>query len=442
MKPDQVFSFSSKIYSAGIILATPLLRFHLWRRVRHGKEDPSRVREREGISSFTRPKGELIWFHCASVGESMAILPVAQKMLEVSSDASVLVTTGTTSSARLMADRLPTRAHHQYAPLDHPQWIRRFLDHWKPDVAIWVESEFWPNTLQALKQRSVPLMLVNGRVSGESYNRWKKVPGIIGGILGCFDICLAQTDMDARHLSDLGARKVVIHGNLKLAAPPLPVEEEALKTLDDSLTDRPRWLVSSSHDGEELIAAEIHDHLTSQFPNLVTIIVPRHPSRGAAIYDLLRENGLQVAMRSRGDDLTNDTAIYIADTMGELGLFYRACDIVFMGKSLVQPGGGQNPFEPAKLGCAVLYGPNMGNFVELADAMQTAGAAAMVAGAEMLCQEVSCLLGDANERANRSRMAVTFCSSAENIIDDTVSRINDLKNTHNQSVVKNSQPSE
>ncbi len=358
----------------------------------------------------------------------MAALPVVEKLLAAAPDTSVLMTTGTITSARLMEERLPERAFHQYAPLDHPGWVRKFLDHWKPDAAIWVESEFWPNTLYELKRRSIPLMLANGRVSTKSYNRWKRVPGIIKGILECFDICLAQTKLDAGHLSELGASQVVVHGNLKLGAAPLPVNEDALGALNGSLADRPRWLVSSSHEGEEEIAAQIHVELASLFPNIVTIIVPRHPNRGSAIAGMLSEKGIQTAVRSRGDELTAETSIYIGDTMGELGLFYRVCDIVFMGKSLILPGGGQNPFEPARLGCAVLFGPNMENFVELSDEMQAAGAAMQITDAEMLCEEVAHLLSDPVSRRNRKRRAVEFCTGAENIIEDTVLRIKDINN--------------
>jgi len=426
MKPKQAFRIARKIYAVSVVLSTPLLRLHQWRRARRGKEDQFRIGEREGIPSLGRPEGKLIWFHCASVGESMAVLPVIEKILAAAPDTSVLMSTGTVTSARLMEERFPKRVFHQYAPLDHPGWVRKFLDHWKPDGAIWVESEFWPNTLCEVNRRSIPLMLVNARVSNASYMRWKQLPSIIEGILGCFDICLAQTKLDARHLSDLGARQVVVHGNLKLGAAPLPVNEEALATLNGSLLERPRWLVSSSHNGEELIAAHIHEKLASRFPDLVTIIVPRHPSRGMIIADMLREKGIQIAVRSHDDELTADTPVYIADTMGELGLFYRACDIVFMGKSLVQPGGGQNPFEPAMLGCAVLFGPNMGNFMELSEAMQVAGAARQVTDAEMLCQEVAGLIDNPAMMMNRKRASLKFCANAENIVDDTASRIEAL----------------
>lgn len=423
---DLVFGIVRKIYAASSVLASPFLLYHLKRRSRSGKEDESRLAEREGVAAIPRPVGRLVWFHCASVGESLAALPVVEKLLVQSPDMSVLLTTGTTTSAQLMAERLPERSYHQYVPYDHPVWIKRFLNHWKPDAAIWVESEFWPNTLCALKQKTIPLMLVNGRVSYRSYRRWRKAPSIIRGILGCFNICLAQTEQDAEYLRNLGARNVVAHGNLKLGVAPLLADQDALSVFEKTVADRPCWLMSSTHEGEEEIGIAIHQKLVTQFPSLLTIIVPRHPGRGDAISASLKEYGLTVTQRSHRDGLTSDTSVYLADTLGELGLFYRACDIVFMGKSLVSPGGGQNPFEPAKLGCAVLFGPHMGNFVSLSEAMLSAGAARQVANADALCQEISNLLNAPNELDSRKKASIAFCDQAEDIIEDTVLRIRAL----------------
>jgi len=426
MNSSQVFGFSRRLYATAVVLGAPLLRLHQRSRARRGKEDVDRREEREGLPSVVRPVGKVVWFHCASVGESVAALPVIEKLLRDHVDLSVLMTTGTVTSARLMADRLPDRAIHQYAPLDHSGWVGRFLDHWKPDAAVWVESEFWPNTLWALKQRSIPVMLVNGRISQDSYTRWKRVSPIIRGILGCFDVCLAQTEQDARHLVDLGAREVALHGNLKLGAEALPVEQEALTTLRDALHDRPRWLVSSSHEGEEEIAARVHTTLADRFPSLLTIIVPRHPARGTDIASQLRDMGLTVSVRSEGETLSQETSVYIADTMGELGLFYRVCKIVFMGKSLIQPGGGQNPFEPMKLGCATIFGPNMGNFEELSEAMVSAKAAIGVLDINALEVAVAELLENPDSLAGKQRMASEFCAQCDSIIDDTVLKIEHL----------------
>ncbi len=421
-----MFNVIRIIYAICIKLCSPLLRLHLQRRCLLGKEDKKRVREKEGISSVARPDGPVIWFHCASVGESMAVLPVIEKFLQSRDDATVLMTTGTLTSSHLMADRLPDRAIHQFAPLDHPGWVKRFLLHWKPVAVVWVESEFWPNTLWLLKQMDIPVMLVNGRISHVSYRRWRRLPSLIRGMLNCFDVCLAQTSIDAKHLSDLGARDVIVHGNLKLGADPLPVDDDALAALNKSIADRPYWLASSTHDGEEAIAARVHKLLVDRFPSILSIIVPRHAARGAEIVELLKGYDLNVALRSRNDALSDQTDVYVADTMGELGLFYRACDVVFMGKSLAGPGGGQNPFEPVKLGCAVLFGPNMGNFIELADAMKTSGAAKEVANPDALYNELANLLSNPVALNEQKQKAIAFSKSAEDIVNDTVMRINEL----------------
>jgi len=388
-------------------LGGPLIRQYLQRRLARGKEDSIRFAERLGEAGLPRPEGGLIWLHAASVGEAVSMLPVVAALQK---RATVLVTTGTVTSAAMMKDRLPKGAIHQFVPVDRVAWVRRFLDHWKPDLALWVESEFWPNLLVETAKRKIPLVLLNGRISARSFRRWLKMRGFIGQLLSCFVLCLGQTEEDARRLATLGAANTACLGNLKFAAPALPADEAALAALLTELGDRPRWLAASTHAGEEALAGRVHKALA--VPGLVTLIVPRHPNRGAEIAAELRGLGLNPALRSLGEPVGD---LYIADTMGELGLFYRAAPLVFVGKSLIGEGG-QNPLEPARLGASVLFGPHMGNFADIARRMQEAGAGIQVATERDLVAALSLRLAEPALMATEGDRAEQFASAEDGVL--------------------------
>lgn len=346
-----------------------------WRR-RQGKEDAQRLGERLALPVQPRPQGKLAWLHGASVGEGLALLPLVERL--TARGFNIMLTTGTVTSAAVVAARLPAGAFHQYVPLDVPKFVGRFLDHWSPDLVLFAESELWPNMLGAVHARGLPLVLVNARLSERSFRRWQKAPGVIHDMLGRFDMCLAQTPGDAARLMQLGAARVQVMGNLKYDVPPPPADAAALAQLSGQIGARPTWLAASTHDGEEDAACAAHQMLTARFPMLLTIVAPRHAARGEAVADAARARGLRVAQRSRGEAIGRDTEIYVADTMGELGLFYRLTSLVFVGKSLAGGGGGQNPIEPAKLGAAILHGPQVQNFTEVYAALASAGGAAEV----------------------------------------------------------------
>src|SRR5271155_2761963 len=266
------------LYSALTRPLTPLAMVYLAQRRRRGKEHLIRFRERRGIPSGTRPTGPLVWIHAASVGEATTVLGLIEHLLDTRLDLEILVTTGTVTSARLLETRLPARARHQFVPIDLPSWIGRFLDHWRPDLALWVESELWPNLVLATHARGIPMMLVNGRLSARSYRRWRRWPGLIGPMLGAFAQCLAQDAAQAERLRLLGARDVAAVGDLKAAGNALPVDETQLWRLRREIGPRPRWLAASTHQGEEAIAAAVHARLALGHPGLLTIIAPRHPA--------------------------------------------------------------------------------------------------------------------------------------------------------------------
>ena len=403
-----------RLYRGLTTLGAPVISLYLERRKTRGKEDLLRFAERLGCPARPRPPGVLVWIHAASVGESLSMLPLVERLC--ARNAKVLLTTGTVTSARLMEERLPQGAFHQYVPVDRMAYVRSFLDHWRPDLALWAESEFWPNMLTESHGRGIPLVLVQGRVSPRSFKGWKRVPGFIRRILSCFTLCLGQTEGDVQRLKALGSRDTRCLGNLKHAAPPLPADLAELERLRQAVAGRPLWLAASTHPGEEILIGEVHRALEPRCPGLLTLIAPRHPQRGPEIAQELAGLGLSVSLRSQGALPQAETQVYLADTMGELGLFYRLCPIVFMGKSLAV-GGGQNPFEPARIGAAILFGPAMENFPDMAPSMVAAGAAIQVNDADGLTSRLGDLLADPERTIGMARIAAAWAEAEAGVLD-------------------------
>jgi 3-deoxy-D-manno-octulosonic-acid transferase len=410
------------LYAALTWPLTPLARAYLAQRRKRGKEDPERFRERRGIASGARPEGALVWIHAASVGEATSVLGLIEHLLTTRPSLEILITTGTVTSARLLETRLPPRAQHQFVPADLPGWTTRFLDYWQPDLGIWVESELWPNLAFAAHVRDIPMVLINGRLSARSYDRWRRWPGLIGRVLGAFELCLAQDEIQAERFQSLGALRVDCVGDLKSAASALPCEGAELARLRRSTGSRPLWLAASTHAGEEEIVARVHRAVAVEHPRLLTIIAPRHPSRSDAIESMLTGQGLQAARRGRGEPLTRDTQVYLADTIGELGLFYRLAGIAFIGGSLVAKGG-HNPFEAARLGCAVLHGPDMSNCAAMAASLAAAGGAETVRDDAELGRAVSALLSDPRRRAESTAAATRAAAAGLGILDEVAAQL-------------------
>ena len=405
-----------RLFSAA---ATPVVRHHLRQRVARGREDPARLAERFGHAGVARPPGPLVWVHGASVGESLSALPLVDGIREGWPGLNLLMTTGTVTSARLMAERLPEGIIHQYLPVDLPAAVGRFLAHWRPALGLMVESEFWPNLLLQARAGGVDLALVNGRVSGGSYASWRRFRPLIGHLLRQFSITLAQSREDEAHLRDLGAADPLRLGNLKFAAPPLAADPEELAAFRGVLGERPRWLAASTHPGEEDIVAQVHARLAPRFPGLLTLLVPRHPDRGAGLAEGLRSRGLRVALRSAHQPVSAEIEVYLADTIGEMGLWYRLCDVVFVGGSLIAKGG-QNLLEPAKLGGAILCGPHMTNFLRVSEEMSRADAIRQVVDAEQLAAAVSWLLEDDAAREGMIEAAANYAAAQAGVLDHII----------------------
>jgi 3-deoxy-D-manno-octulosonic-acid transferase len=377
-----------RLLSAAVGPFTPLL---LARRVQRGKEHRQRLPERRGENRTARPEGPLVWLHGASVGELASVLPLIDRIR--ARGISMLVTTGTVTSGGLAEQRLPRGVIHQYIPLDIPRFVRRFLDHWRPDLALFVESELWPNMMIDVSARGIPMVLVNARLSENSFGRWRRLPNSIADLLRRLDLCLAGSSSDAARLSELGASNVVTTGNLKLDVPAPPADPAALAMLHAATAGRPLIAAASTHAGEEGVIIEVHARLRTNFPGLLTLIAPRHPERGRGVVEIAAATGLSAALRSRGELPNHATEIYVVDTVGELGLVYRLAPAVFIGGSLVKHGG-QNPVEAAKLRTAILHGPHVWNFGEIYAALDNAHGAEPINDIDRLTAHLAAWLSD------------------------------------------------
>jgi 3-deoxy-D-manno-octulosonic-acid transferase len=375
----------------------PLISPYLTFRAAKGKEERARRLERFGYASANRPQGPLVWIHAASVGETMAVIPLIREIRR--RDIHVLLTTGTITSAKLANERLGDEAIHQYVPLDLKPAISRFLEYWQPDCAIVAESEIWPMTIMELEDRHIPQILVNARMSDRSFARWQRRPSLSEALFGSLALVIAQSDLDAERFRDLGALQVTKSGNLKVDTDAPPYDAAVFARYMKQIGDRKTWAAVSTFDGEENAAAIVHQALKERTDQL-TIIVPRHPERCDEIEAKLVAQGLKVARRTREDALTPDVDIFLGDTIGEMGLYLRMTEVAFVGRSLFESKGGQNPLEPAMLGCAVLSGGHVQNFREAYQRLARSGSARLVRDTDMLTKGVYYLLTNDDVRGS------------------------------------------
>ncbi|MCF1504527.1 3-deoxy-D-manno-octulosonic acid transferase [Afifella sp. H1R] len=386
-------------------LVEPAAALLLRERERRGKEEGERLAERRGIPGRKRPAGPLVWVHAASVGETNAVLALIAAIQE--QGLGVLLTTGTVTSAKIARARLKGNAIHQYVPLDVPRYCARFVQHWRPGLAIFVESELWPVAMDELSRHGVPLVVVNGRMSPRSFRRWRQSGPLGRSIMRRISLCLAQTGDDAARFKALGMDKVMVSGNLKFDAPKPSAPAAELAAFRETIEGRPVFLGASLHPGEDEQVLAAAEKLRAVRPDLLTILAPRHPERAPALADLCRNAGLTPALRSAGDMPDMTKPVFIADTIGEMGLWYRLADVTFLGGTLI-PHGGQNPIEPAKLAVPILHGPHTANFAEIFAALRTADAVGEVSGADDLAAQAEALFANPEHRRQRVD-AATHC---------------------------------
>jgi 3-deoxy-D-manno-octulosonic-acid transferase len=418
-------------------VATPLL-YGLWvgasallvpfvarsevRKLRNAGVSVDRAHEKLGHATERRQDGQLIWFHGASVGESLSVLALIDRMGRMLPEAQFLITSGTATSAQLIASRLPRNTVHQFAPLDAPGPLKRFLAHWRPDAALFVESELWPQMLRRTHAAGARMAMVNARMSSRSIDSWRKRPALARYLFEVFDLILTQNDMMAEALVSINAPadRVARGINLKSMAGPLPVDDDLLFEARASLGHRPVWVASSTHEGEEEIVLKAHANLLERCPDLCLILAPRHPERGDTVAQMIKDNGFSMTRRTAGE--MPGGQVYLADTMGELGTWYRLSDIVFLGGSLL-PIGGHNPFEVAHAGSVCINGPHFMNFIETYNELQSRGASLSVKGETDLAQAVYWMLTDDRSRKKLSQRGLKVVYRQGKTLDMIATRL-------------------
>jgi 3-deoxy-D-manno-octulosonic-acid transferase len=373
--------FSLALYRGLTAVAEPLAPWLLSRRAARGKEDRARIAERLGRASVPRPDGPLVWLHGVSVGESLSLLPVIERIRAETPATAILVTSGTVTSASLLARRLPAGVIHQFAPVDGPGAAARFLDHWRPQAALFAESELWPNLILGARARGVKLGLISARITEKSARAWRRRSAAARALLGAFDLILPQDKASGLRLRDLGAAPGPIL-NLKYVAAPLPAAAERLP-----LAGRRMLLAASTHPGEETLIA------SAAPPGVLLVIAPRHPDRGATVQGQIKALGRKTARRSIGEPLTPETEVYVADTLGEMGMLFAQADVAVIGGSFTPGVGGHNPLEPARLGVPAISGPDVFNFADVYAEMARDGAVT-IADADALPTAIARLLAD------------------------------------------------
>ena len=404
------------LYKSIMTIGFPIIELILLLRVKKNKEDFGRLNERRGISIVQRPEGELIWVHASSVGESMAALSLIERLVSSENERNVLVTTGTLTSAQLMMDKLPDRAFHQFTPIDRPAFVKRFFKHWKPDLLLIMESEFWPVQIHTAKKFGIPIIAVNARLSEKSFLRWRIATSLSSTIFEDLSLVISTNKEQGSRFSKLGAKNVVVSGNLKRSAPKLNVDLNVTGVLSEQIGNRPVWLAASTHIGEDRPIMEVTNRLLDRFPNLLTIVAPRHPNRGKDIAELGSKMGLKVARRSCGEEIVRETQLYIADTLGEMGLFFHISDTVFVAGSLV-PVGGHNPIEPAHFDCAIIFGNLMSKNQEVADEMLSESAAIKVHDDKELFNALVHLLSEPEESNRLAQNAKEYANNGYKVLE-------------------------
>ncbi|MEO1701058.1 MAG: lipid IV(A) 3-deoxy-D-manno-octulosonic acid transferase [Pseudomonadota bacterium] len=400
------------------VAAYPLVGTYMRVRASQGKEQASRRGERFGRPSMPRPPGPLVWVHAASLGETSAVIALIRRLK--AANVGVVLTTGTVTSAIMAKERLGDLIIHQYVPLDLKPAVSRFLGYWRPDLAVFAESEIWPMTILELASRRIPQVLINGRMSDRSFARWHKRLALAESLFENFSAVAAQSEVDAERFSALGARPVTTTGNLKVDVPVPPVDPQVAEQLAQSIKGRPVWAAISTHEGEEIMAARVHKALKSKWPNLLTVVVPRHPDRSPELYKTFDANGLQVDLRSQAGFPQSTSDIFLGDTIGEMGLYLRMAPIAFVGRSLaIKAKGGQNPLEPAVLDTAILTGPNISNFEDPYRRLIENTGARVVYDEKELAKIVHLLLSKPEARKAIAQSAMRVVSDMEGAFERT-----------------------
>lgn len=358
------------MYAVISIALSPFIWLYVHYRRLKSLDDQNRFKERFGIPSIARPNGRIVWFHSASVGETLSLRSFVNEWHLRYPEDNILITTTTITAAKIVKDQFQNVATHQFVPFDIKLWVNRFLNYWNPDQAFFVDSELWPNILYTCNQRNIPLILLNARLSDRSYKRWKKVPILAKSLLNQFKLCLAPGAETEERLKSLGAINVGRMANLKFSVPPLPINQTYVDYFSPFFDQKHVWIAASTHPGEEELIFNVHKILKEKLPNLLTIIAPRHPHRANTLAKMASTQNLVFpTLASALSEFAQNSDGLIIDEIGQLGTFYTLSNIVFMGGSLV-PHGGHNPIEPIHFKKPVFYGIHMHNFREVCQVLE------------------------------------------------------------------------
>lgn len=395
----------------------------------HGKEISARIPEKKGVSKAKRPDAFLVMIHGASIGETQALRPVINSLLKDYPEIVIMLTSGTRSSAEILKRQLAEKEHgervfHHFLPLDHPVWVNRFLRHWKPDLILWSESDFWPNIIMQAKSYKIPQLLINGRMSPKSFKKWKKLRGLFKSFISVFKEIHVQKETDRLKLIDLGAKteNISLSGNLKFSSPVLKSNKKDLNALRKDIGARPFWCYASCHPDEFKIAIKTHEKLKKDFPNIISIIVPRHPEKKTQYSDLLIETGLTATYRSDAQSITDDTGFYIADSFGELGLFYDLSDIIMVGGSLINLGC-HNVIEPVQQKSALLFGSYIYNIEDTCLDLIDKEAGIQVHNGTDLAENIKLLLLNPTKTDTMKNNGYGYVMNNANVLNKTLKAI-------------------
>ncbi len=420
------------LYPLLSVIFAPFIIIYIFFRALLGKEDQIRIKERFGIASKARPNSEMIWIHAVSVGESNSALILLDELLKNYPKITVLFTTTSITSATLLTDKINNheiyrqRIIHQFLPIDSYFCVKGFLQYWRPKLALFVESEIWPNFIYQSKKIGCNPVLINGRISDKSFKKWQLAKKLGFRIFDQFSMIFAQSVGDKKNFQGLTNQEILDYGNLKSAANCLAYDERKFAELSSAIAGRKIWLAASTHEGEEEIIFNIHQKLKSDFNDLLTIIAPRHPKRADKITWLTIAKNLNLVKRSLNQEITSKTDIYLADTLGELGLFYKIAKIAFIGGSLIQNIGGHNPFEAAQLDCCIISGKFIANNFEAFQKLQAADSCFIVENENELLGLVKSLLSEERAANLKAQNAYKLVTVNSNIAHQIITKLDEL----------------
>jgi 3-deoxy-D-manno-octulosonic-acid transferase len=400
-----------------ILLISPII---ILARLIKKKEDKFRFKEKFFFFSKKRLSGKILWFHGSSVGEILSVIPLIERLEKNKNIKKILITSNTLSSSKVLSKFKLKKTIHQFFPIDSNFLTKKFLNYWNPSMAIFIESEIWPNMLMNTKKRSIPLILLNARITKKSYDKWKKIPKMSKILFKNFDICFSQNYETKKYLRSLGAKKIKFIGNLKFSESKTEKNYNFNSNLKKIFKSKKIWCAASTHNTEERICAIVHKKLKNKYKNLLTIIIPRHTQRADEITNEIRDMGLKVQAHSSNNKTNNNTEIYLVDTFGETKSFFKICKTVFLGGSIINHGG-QNPLEPVRFGCRILHGPNIQNFAEVYNLLEKNNLSHKFYNSNQLAKLVDKSFGKNMNTSNKIRK---IKKTGSNILNNTLIEIN------------------